>query len=398
MSRERDKERGSKGEKMEKNRKNIMIISYIMFAYMGIAFLSQGSLKLEMAGSFGITTSKLQYLFTVFSMASMVTVIANKVFLEIVPLKVEVILSSVFILVGTVLMILTKNVGVFMTGLTLSGLGIGIYISLGSYLIINTFTEDRNGKLNFLHFSYSISAVITPIIAAALIGINLSWNMVYTVLLILVVVVILLALKTDFDGVTHEKDEKNKAGSNGWDLKVYLSASMLFLYVFTEMVFSYWIVEYMVNKGAYGGEAKVSLSVFWLFIAGGRLIAGKIGHKFNVGSLVISLLSLASISYFILMLIQGVWIIYIFVGLLGLGFSSLYPSIIALGTEGRKNISPSLMTFIMTSGSVGGIIYSPISGWINSNFDVTATMGIGVVTTILMLSISLLLKFKKEND
>jgi len=179
---------------------------------------------------------------------------------------------------------------------------------------------------------------------------------------------------------------------------VYLSASMLFLYVFTEMVFSYWIVEYMVNKGAYGGEAKVCLSVFWLFIAGGRLIAGKIGHKFNVGSLVISLLSLASISYFILMLIQGVWVIYIFVGLLGLGFSSLYPSIIALGTEGRKNISPSLMTFIMTSGSVGGIIYSPISGWVNSNFDVTATMGIGAVTTILMLSISLFLKFKKYND
>jgi fucose permease len=263
---------------------------------------------------------------------------------------------------------------------------------------MNTFTEDRNGKLNFLHFSYSISAVITPIIAAALIGINLSWNMVYTTLLILVVIVILLALKTDFDGVTHEKDKKNKADSTKWDLKVYLSASMLFLYVFTEMIFSYWIVEYMVNKGAYGGEAKISLSIFWLFIAGGRLAAGKLGHKFKVSNIVVTLLILALTSYFTLMLVRGVWIIYIFVGLLGLGFSSLYPSIIALGTEGRKNISPSLMTFIMTSGSVGGIIYSPISGWINSNFDVTITMGIGVITTVLMLSISLFLKIKKYND
>lgn len=381
---------------MEKNRKNIMVISYIMFAYMGIAFLSQGSLKLEMAESFGITTSKLQYLFTVFSTASMITVIANKVFLDVVPLKLEVILSSLFILVGTIFMILTKSVNIFMMGLILSGLGIGVYISLASYLIINTFTEDRNGKLNFLHFSYSISAVLTPIIAATLIGISLSWNMVYMTLLTLVAVIIFLALRTDFSSVTHEKDGKNESQSDKWDFKVYLSAAMLFLYVFTEMIFSYWIVEYMVNKGAYGGEAKISLSIFWLFIAGGRLIAGKLGHKFTVINMVITLLSIALISYFTLMLVQGIWITYIFVGLLGFGFSSLYPSIIALGTEGRKNISPSLMTFIMTSGSVGGIIYSPISGWVSSNFNVMLTMGIGLITTILMLSISLFLKIKKK--
>ncbi|UUV19028.1 MFS transporter [Fusobacteria bacterium ZRK30] len=381
---------------MEKNRKNIMVISYIMFAYMGIAFLSQGSLKLEMADSFGITTSKLQYLFTVFSTASMITVIANKVFLDIVPLKLEVILSSLFILVGTFFMILTKDVNIFMLGLILSGLGIGVYISLASYLIINTFTEDRNGKLNFLHFSYSISAVVTPIIAAALIGVSLSWNMVYTILLTLVAVIIFLGLRTDFSGVVHEKDEKNESDSAKWDFKVYLSAAMLFLYVFTEMIFSYWIVEYMVGKGAYGGEAKISLSIFWLFIAGGRLIAGKLGHKFTVINMVITLLVVALISYFTLMLVQGVWVTYIFVGLLGFGFSSLYPSIIALGTEGRKSISPSLMTFIMTSGSVGGIIYSPVSGWVSSNFNVMLTMGIGLITTILMLSISLFLKFKKK--
>jgi len=380
---------------MKKNNKNIMIISYVMFAYMGIAFLSQGSLKLEMASSFKITTSKLQYLFTVFATASMITVIANKIFLERVPLKLEVILSSIFILVGTFFMVLTKNINIFMVGLILSGLGIGIYISLGNYLIMNTFTKDRNRKLNFLHFSYSISAVVTPVIAAALIGINLSWNMVYMILLILVVIIIFLALKIDFKNINHERDEKTGTQLVRWDFKVYLSASMLFLYVFTEMIFSYWIVEYMVKKGAYGGEAKISLSIFWLFIAGGRLIAGKIGHKFKVINIVLTLLTIVSVSYLILMLIQGVWITYIFVAFLGLGFSSLYPSIIALGTEGRKSISPSLMTFIMTAGSLGGIIYSPFSGWINSNFSVITTMGIGLMTSILMLSISFFLKLKK---
>ena len=383
---------------MEKNKKNIMIISYVMFAYMGIAFLSQGSLKLEMAEDFEITTSKLQYLFTIFATASMSMVVANKVFLEKVPLKLEIILSSIFILVGTFFMILTKNLNIFMMGLILSGLGIGIYTSLGNYLIVNAFTKDRNRKLNFLHFSYSISAVVTPIIAAALIGINLNWNTVYMTLLILVVIIIILALKTDFNDINYKEDKKNKKNEIKlvrWDYKVYLSASMLFLYVFTEMIFSYWIVEYMVNQGANGGEAKVSLSIFWLFIAGGRLVIGKFGHKFNVNNIVITLLILLGVSYSLLMLVRGVYITYIFVGLMGFGFSSLYPSIIALGTEGRKNISPSLMTFIMTCGSIGGIVYSPISGWLNSNFNISVTVGLGLITTLLMLVISLFLKMKK---
>lgn len=380
---------------MEKNRKKIMIISYFMFAYMGIAFLSQGSLKLEMADTFGITTSKLQYLFTVFSAASTITVVANKIFLEKISLKLEVILSSVFILIGTFFMAFTKDVNIFAIGLVLSGLGIGVYISLASYLIINTFTEDRNGKLNFLHFSYSISAVVTPIIAATLIGLNLKWNTVYMTLLILVVIITFLGFKTDFAIINYKKDKKNKNLSTKWDLKVYLSALMLFLYVFTEMIFSYWIVEYMITKGAYGGGAKISLSIFWLFIAGGRFIVAKLGHKFKVKIIVITLLVMALISYLGLMLAQRTFIIYVFIGILGLGFSSLYPSIIALGTEGRRSISPSLMTFIMTSGSIGGIVYSPISGWINSAFSVVVTMGFGLIMIILMLFISLFFSFRK---
>jgi fucose permease len=77
-----------------------------------------------------------------------------------------------------------------------------------------------------------------------------------------------------------------------------------------------------------------------------------------------------------------------------LGFSSLYPSIISLGTENIENVSPSLMTFIMMSGSIGGIVYSPISGWINNGYGITTTIGLGVVTTLIMLSISIFIKYK----
>ena len=380
---------------MNTNKRNIMIISYIMFGYMGIAFLSQGALKLEIAESFGITTSKLQYLFTIFSTASMIMVISNKFLLERIPLKVEVLVSSFSILVGTLLMIITSNINILMLGLVLGGFGIGIYISLGSYLIINTFIEDRNRKLNFLHFSYSFSAVITPMIAALLIGLNFSWSAVYLLLLLFVVVVIFLGLKVDFSEITPKKERDEIEVGDRWDLKVYLSAFLLFLYVFSEMIFSYWIVEYMMSKGTTGGEAKISLSIFWLFIASGRLLVGKYGNKFKIFDIVLTLLGLAFVSYTALMFLEGVIAIYLVVGILGLGFSSLYPSIVSLGTEGRKNVSPSLMTFIMMSGSIGGIAYSPISGWVNSNYTIETTMGVGVITTLMMLSTTIFLKLKK---
>ncbi|RUA09561.1 MAG: hypothetical protein DSY38_00485 [Fusobacteria bacterium] len=381
---------------MEKNRKNIMIVSYIMFAYMGIAFLSQGALKLEIAKSFGITTSELQYLFTIFSTASMIMVVSNKFLLEKISIKMEILASSLSILIGVFLMVLSTNTNFLMIGLTLGGLGIGIYISLASYLIINTFSEDRNRKLNFLHFTYSLSAVLTPMIAAILIGLNLSWNIVYIILLSFVVFVMILGAKTDFREITPKKEEVEVKSESKWGIRVYLSALLLFLYVFSEMIFSYWIVEYMIDKGARGGEAKISLSIFWLFIAIGRFLVGKYGNKFKVSDIVVFLLTVSFISYFSLMFLDGVFGIYVLVGILGLGFSSLYPSIVSLGTEDKKNVSPSLMTFIMMSGSIGGIAYSPISGWINSNYTIEITMGVGVITTLLMLLIGIILKLKNK--
>ena len=381
---------------MEKNRKNIMIVSYIMFAYMGIAFLSQGALKLEIAKSFGITTSELQYLFTIFSTASMIMVVSNKFLLEKISIKMEILASSLSILIGVFLMVLSTNTNFLMIGLTLGGLGIGIYISLASYLIINTFSEDRNRKLNFLHFTYSLSAVLTPMIAAILIGLNLSWNIVYIILLSFVVFVMILGAKTDFREITPKKEEVEVKSESKWGIRVYLSALLLFLYVFSEMIFSYWIVEYMIDKGARGGEAKISLSIFWLFIAIGRFLVGKYGNKFKVSDIVVFLLTVSFISYFSLMFLDGVFGIYVLVGILGLGFSSLYPSIVSLGTEDKKNVSPSLMTFIMMSGSIGGIAYSPISGWINSNYTIEITMGVGVITTLLMLLIGVILKLKNK--
>ena len=381
---------------MEKNRKNIMIVSYIMFAYMGIAFLSQGALKLEIAKSFGITTSELQYLFTIFSTASMIMVVSNKFLLEKISIKTEILASSLSILIGVFLMVLSTNTNFLMIGLTLGGLGIGIYISLASYLIINTFSEDRNRKLNFLHFTYSLSAVLTPMIAAILIGLNLSWNIVYIILLSFVVFVMILGAKTDFREITPKKEEVEVKSESKWGIRVYLSALLLFLYVFSEMIFSYWIVEYMIDKGARGGEAKISLSIFWLFIAIGRFLVGKYGNKFKVSDIVVFLLTVSFISYFSLMFLDGVFGIYVLVGILGLGFSSLYPSIVSLGTEDKKNVSPSLMTFIMMSGSIGGIAYSPISGWINSNYTIEITMGVGVITTLSMLLIGIILKLKNK--
>ncbi|MCK5780024.1 MAG: MFS transporter [Psychrilyobacter sp.] len=374
---------------MERNKKNIMIISYMMFAYMGISFLSQGSLKLEMAESFGITTSKLQYMFTFFSTGSMVMVLLNKVLLNKVSAKVELLISSTSILVGTLLMTVQINVNIFLIGLILSGLGIGVYISLASYLIINSFRKERNSKLNFLHMCYSISAVITPTFAAFLLAINFKWQMVYILLLFIVIGIMILTFKTDFSKLHAEEDEKSqKEVEENWDLRIYLSSAMLFLYVFTEMIFSYWIVEYLVNNGSTGGEGKIALSIFWLFIAIGRFIVGKLGDKVKVKTVVISLLLLALLSYIALITVKGLFIIYFFTGLLGLGFSSLYPSIVALGTEGRGKVTPSLMTFIMISGSIGGVLYSPISGFINAHYNVETTLSIGVFTTCLMLIIS----------
>ncbi len=100
------------------NRNNIAPIPYLMFSYVGISVISLGSMKLELANHFGIDTSKLQYLLTMFSAAVTFMVMVNKFLIKKIPIKTNLILASFLIILGTIGMTTAKTIAIFSVYLT----------------------------------------------------------------------------------------------------------------------------------------------------------------------------------------------------------------------------------------------------------------------------------------
>ena len=366
---------------------SIAIISYFIFSYVGIAVISLGAMKLELASHFGIETSKLQYILTLFSAAITVSVVTNKFFLQKFSLKKNLIFSSFAVILGTLGLTSVQNIVLFSIYITLAGLGIGLYTSFANFMIVNLYDDNRSAKLVVLHACYSACAVLTPVLAAFLINRGFSWVVVCRAFLLIVCVSMLLIFKNDFSAISYEIESERKTQKfkiNGLDKKVYLSSLAIFLYTFFEAIVNYWIVEYLVLSGVESQISKLGISSFWIFMVVGRVVIANIMRYIRLENYIKTSSILAGFSLLALLFTDSLYLSFLCIGLSGMFSAALYPSILSFGTQGKKTVDPSVMTTIILSGSFGVIFCSPVSGALNEKFGVTAPIVSGIIAIFLV--------------
>ncbi len=360
-------------------------ISYIIFSYTAVALVSLGAMKLELAKYLGIETSKLQYLFTMFSAAVTLSMMISKLFLQKFSIKTNLIFTGFLMVLGTVGITTVQNIILFSVYITFIGFGVGFYLSFANFIIVNIYDEERSSKLVTLNACYSVCAVLTPAVAAFLIGKGVSWAVVYRIFLILVFISIILTFKSDFSDISPSQEWKNKENkkiTENFDRKIYLCSTALFLYSFFEATMNYWIVEYFVVSGVSSNFSKLGLSLFWGFVLFGRVAVTFIIKYVKLESYIKVSSVLAGFSLLGLLLVHKVFLMFFFVGLSGMFSSALYPSIISYGTQGRKKVDPEVMTLLILSGSLGVIFCSYISGFLNRIFNVQGPISAALISIV----------------
>ncbi len=197
-----------------------------------------------------------------------------------------------------------------------------------------------------------------------------------------------MALKGDFTPISNQEKENKtteKAGKD-WGIQVYLSCVAIFSYTFFEAVFNYWIIEYLVKLNINPQISKLGISMFWIFIVIGRIIAANFTQYMKLGSFIKISSLLSGFAFLGLLLTSKTLILFILIALIGIGSSALYPSIISFGTYGREKVDSSLMTTIIISGSFGIILSSPVSGFLNETFSVKGALISGLISIFLVFS------------
>lgn len=354
---------------------NNLFIIYLLFMYIGITFNLAGVMSIAIGTTYAVDTAVVGYIFSLFTIGYCLAILVNGFLLARVSFKVLLYTAFLITFGGIAAAALSAGIETFALSIFAAGVGLGVLCSSGNFYIVRScYGKERTAKLNILNFFYSFGAIVSPVAAGQLLKGGLSWQHIYLLSLLCLVPIVLLSVIARF-GKTLGETETGTDIAEPWKTSVYFIGAALFCYVVSEMILAYWIVVYLVESLAMPVvSASISLSLFWGFMAIGRLVSGIVAKRVPVVYLII-ICSLASFLVFAWMLtVKDPYRVIELVAALGFTYSGLYASILSYGTMQVRHTSSTLMTFFVTVGSIGGILSFLMSSYLKQHYSIESSL------------------------
>ncbi|CAM4514118.1 MFS transporter [Paenibacillus macerans] len=253
-----------------------------------------------------------------------------------------------------------------------AGFGFGMIEAVIGTIILVAVTEGTAVAMSRLEVFFGLGALLMPVAAGFFIRAE-AWRFSFLVVAGLAFIMLFAWGRGNFGefrGALYAKG-KRQDKKGGW-LKQYQGARGLllavfivffFFYVGTEMSFVNFLPSLLIEKlGLDKPTAAFSVTLFWIAMTCGRLVAGIIAEKISYSRYVLwsCIVSFALIALF--SLTGGKVVTYILILLFGLFMSGLFSIALVFANKllvGAEESTPSLL---IASGGVGGAVLPLIMG------------------------------------
>lgn len=269
-----------------------------------------------------------------------------------------------------------------------SGLGSGFLEASANAAVVDIARERSPHALNILHFCFGIGAVVAPLCFPLLFHLTGYW---WTALALVSTCLGLTAVWSKFVQLPGRPAKRGiKRGPAHAQSARYLliiAGMILFVYVALEFGYSQWLYGYLLEeRNAPAGIASTSVSGFFLFLAGGRLITAQLTRTFSIERLLLILASFSLLTSAVIPFVQMVPVL-VFSCLLGLGFSGIFPLGISLGGRAAPG-SAWAMGILVGVGGFGAILSPPLMGTIADRSTLGAAMLVIPAGSLLLVALS----------
>lgn len=254
--------------------------------------------------------------------------------------------------------------------------------------IIPTMIEKRrNGSargvgslMNLVHFFFSIGALVSPLLAGLVLKVTGSWRPVFWLGSALTLVFVFAVLRVSFPS---SASGSVRLARSRIRLREILDRSLVFgaltilLYVGAEVAASSWIVYYLKKGLGFPTIAATSgLSVLWIGIMVGRILFSILAKYRSSREMVVSAGLLGLAGGLILLTARSVTFVYLWIGMLGLSMSGIFPTVMA-EINSRRPEKAGTVTGIMTvAAAAGAVVVQPIVGVVAEAYGIAAAIAI----------------------
>lgn len=239
-----------------------------------------------------------------------------------------------------------------------AGLGFGVMEVAINALLIAIGGERRSNLLNFAHLFFGVGSFVAPVVTAQAVAAGVSWRLLFALAGGLTAAVGLgwRGLPSgEAAGVTVATGAP--AGSALRSHLAVLLACMLGLYVGTEMGIGTWLTKYLISTRSFTlTGAGTALSLYWLGLAAGRLVLSLSAHRVRDEWLLVGLTLLALAALASGLLVTTPAAVLICFTATGVGFSGIFPVVVALGGRRHPSNVAAVTAVLITGAGIGNIV------------------------------------------
>ena len=276
------------------------------------------------------------------------------------------------------------GIGFFIIGMSISTLELSI-----SSLLTDISQSSAVKILNLSRVFFAFGTVSGPFIAMLLLKTTGDW--IYVMLAALIMSVLLFAafIKLSFPQPSYPDksiDEHIEATLTFKLLKnkiVILLAVSMVAYLAIEAGITFYVARYIQSISSGEMFSTLTLSVFWLCMAIGR-VAGT-HYKRDPHMLVGALSILAALGLAVCLIFKGLAISIVSFGIMGFGCSAMFPTLLAMGREGFPKCTNTVFGILLSAAGLGGILQPILMGAVADSSGLKAALSVCFAPLLLML-------------
>ena len=346
--------------------RGIILVSYWSFILVGWSGLFVPSLIRVLESDFGRSDAEFGLVYLVGALLSASGALSSGLIAGQIGRRVVNATAALLIAGGMALEAVAPSWPIFLAGAGLAGAGCGAIVALGSSVIMDLSASGSGSSLNRLHVFYSVGALAAPVAISLLIGLDIPWR--------------LIALATGLAGlalaeplsragavqprrrspVTPATAEREAARLTGPELALAGLGLAIACYVAAESGVSSWLVGFLADEPM--TAATLALSLFWIGMAAGRMVASRVADRFDPVRFTASCAWAGGIAVLAAVgLASGPVRISLFMAA-GFAFGPVYPMIMTVAGSLFPHRSAAVAGIVASAGVVGVDYVPPADG------------------------------------
>lgn len=370
------------------SRGNLNAISYLSYYFVGALVSTLGIVLGPLCAAFHKDPSFIGQVFTLMNIGMFVPIMLGGILMKKWGLQKPLVIAAACTVLISILLFLTPTLTMFSVAVAIIGACGGIFMTIGSYLVvrINPDEKRRSSALIFTDFFFSLAGATLSFLLAWMFKLGASWLAMYAIMGALGVLMLILTLRSRYPATEAPQTSHQQGTTESWGISVWLLCFALFLFLLAEPIFTLWTPGYLQWRFTLKPEqAALFTTVYWVAKAIGLFLNQFTVKWMKLRTFLLICTTIGLVAIALISNSSSTTLILVACGAFGFFNSGLFSGLMSYGSLQVSHSSPTLVSALLTCGTVGTLLFATVSSLVNSHFGLHGAVNAATAAYALLM-------------